>query len=93
MNDDAILSELLEGCRQDHQAWINGDRSRYELPEDGTIFGALGGCSHGVWSADGTSASQRRSARWTVPGVESTGTPTLSSIAKGSPRSPACSCR
>jgi ketosteroid isomerase-like protein len=47
MNDDAILSELLERCRQDHQAWINGDGSRYELPEDGTILGAVGGYSQG----------------------------------------------
>lgn len=47
MPDDPILNELLERCRQDHQAWINGDGSRYELPEDGTILGAVGGYSHG----------------------------------------------
>jgi hypothetical protein len=47
MTDDPILSELLERCRHDHQAWINGDGSHYELPDDGTILGAVGGYSHG----------------------------------------------
>lgn len=47
MADDPILSELLERCRHDHQAWINGDGSHYELPEDGTILGAVGGYGHG----------------------------------------------
>jgi ketosteroid isomerase-like protein len=47
MVDDPILSQLLEQCRRDHQAWINGDGAPYELPEDGTILGAVGGHSHG----------------------------------------------
>jgi hypothetical protein len=47
MPDDPILAELLEACRQDHQAWINGDGSRYELPEEGTILGAVGGFGRG----------------------------------------------
>jgi hypothetical protein len=53
MTDNPILSELLERCRRDHQAWINGDGSHYELPEDGTILGAVGGYIHGgVETAD-----------------------------------------
>lgn len=47
MTDDGILSELLERCRRDHHAWINGDGSAYELPEEGTILGAVGGYSFG----------------------------------------------
>ena len=47
VTDQAILSELLERCRVDHAAWINGDGSHYELPADGTILGAVGGFSHG----------------------------------------------
>jgi ketosteroid isomerase-like protein len=47
MNQDGILSELFERCRQDHHAWINGDGSAYGLPDDGTILGAVGGHSLG----------------------------------------------
>jgi hypothetical protein len=47
MTNDTTLSELLERCARDHQAWINGDGSGYELPEDGTILGAIGGHSAG----------------------------------------------
>jgi hypothetical protein len=39
---DDVLAELLERCRRDHQAWINGDGSPYGLPDDGTILGAVG---------------------------------------------------
>jgi hypothetical protein len=62
MTDDPILSELLERCRQDHQAWMHGDGSRYELPEDGTILGAVGGYSHG----GGETADRQRAvaAQW-----------------------------
>lgn len=41
------LVELLDRCRQDHRAWINGDASGYALPTDGTILGAVGGASYG----------------------------------------------
>lgn len=62
MSDDPVLSELLERCRRDHQAWINGDGSPYELPEDGTILGAVGGYSHGGVE---TAARQRAiAAQW-----------------------------
>lgn len=47
MTDDPILAQLLDRCRQDHLAWINGDGSHYQLPDDGTILGAVGGYSHG----------------------------------------------
>lgn len=47
MHDDPILSELVDRCRRDHRAWINGDGSHYELPDDGTILGAVGGCAYG----------------------------------------------
>ena len=47
MTDDEVLTELLERCRRDHHAWINGDGAGYALPEDGTILGAVGGWSHG----------------------------------------------
>jgi hypothetical protein len=45
-NDD-LLQELLQRCRHDHAAWINGDGSPYALPDDGTIMGAVGGYSFG----------------------------------------------
>jgi hypothetical protein len=53
---DPVLSELLDVCRRDHQAWINGDGSHYELPPDGTILGAVGGFGHG---GPGTAERQR----------------------------------
>lgn len=45
--DDDVLQTLLERCRQDHRAWINGDAAGYALPEDGTILGGVGGHSFG----------------------------------------------
>jgi hypothetical protein len=47
MATDEVLHELLERCRSDHHAWINGDGSPYALPPDGTIMGAVGGYSFG----------------------------------------------
>lgn len=38
---------VLARCRLDHHAWINGDASPYELPQDGSIMGAVGGTSPG----------------------------------------------
>jgi hypothetical protein len=45
--DDPVIAELLARCQRDHHAWINGDGSPYELPEDGSILGAVGGYSFG----------------------------------------------
>jgi hypothetical protein len=47
MTDHPILAELLERCRRDHAAWINGDGSPYALPENGSILGAVGGYGFG----------------------------------------------
>lgn len=48
MDTDAIVARLLEQCRRDHHAWINGDASGYEFgTEDDTIMGAFGGVSVG----------------------------------------------
>jgi hypothetical protein len=44
---DPVIAELLARCRRDHHAWINGDGGPYELPDDGSIFGAVGGYSLG----------------------------------------------
>lgn len=44
---DAVLASLLERCRRDHAAWINGDGGPYALPADGSIMGAVGGASGG----------------------------------------------
>lgn len=56
MTDDEVLAELQAACRRDHLAWINGDASGYALPEDGTIFGGIGGFSVG-----GPTTTQRQS--------------------------------
>lgn len=45
--DDPVIAELLARCGRDHHAWINGDGSPYELPDDGSILGAVGGYSLG----------------------------------------------
>jgi hypothetical protein len=45
--DDPVIAELLTRCQRDHHAWINGDGSPYELPDDGSILGAVGGYSLG----------------------------------------------
>jgi ketosteroid isomerase-like protein len=47
VSDASVLIDLLERCRRDHAAWINGDGSPYALPDDGTILGAVGGYSRG----------------------------------------------
>lgn len=44
---DPTLLTLLERCRRDHHAWINGDGAPYSLPDDGSIMGAVGGSSGG----------------------------------------------
>ena len=54
---DELLDELLERCRRDHDAWINGDGSPYALPDDGTIAGAVGG-----WSRGGEETNERQRA-------------------------------
>lgn len=46
-NDNEVIGLLVERCRRDHAAWINGDGSGYALPADGTIMGAVGGYSFG----------------------------------------------
>jgi ketosteroid isomerase-like protein len=47
VSDASVLNQLLELCRRDHAAWINGDGSFYALPDEGTILGAIGGYSRG----------------------------------------------
>jgi hypothetical protein len=59
---DPVLSELLERCRRDHAAWINGDGSHYALPEDGSILGAVGGFSLG--GAETSVRQQSVAAEW-----------------------------
>ena len=44
---DDTITALLDVCRRDHAAWINGDGSGYALPADGTILGAIGGYAFG----------------------------------------------
>lgn len=46
-SSEPVLLGLLERCRRDHRAWINGDGAPYALPDDGTIMGALGGWAPG----------------------------------------------
>lgn len=46
-SQDPVVIELLERCRRDHHAWINGDGSGYALPADGTILGGIGGYGFG----------------------------------------------
>ena len=41
--DDDVVMGLLEQCRRDHHAWINGDMSGYPLARGSTIMGAFGG--------------------------------------------------
>lgn len=53
---------LLERCRRDHHAWINGDGSLYALPDDGTILGAVGGFSHG--GSDTAERQRAVAAQW-----------------------------
>jgi ketosteroid isomerase-like protein len=62
MSSEDELSGLLERCRADHHSWINGDATAYALPDDGSIFGAVGGFSPG-----GAETAQRQrmvAAQW-----------------------------
>lgn len=54
------ITVLLERCRRDHLAWINGDGSGYALPDDGTIMGAVGGHSFGGNETAGRQAAVAR---------------------------------
>lgn len=57
-----VIRELMEKCRREHAAWINDDGSPFALPDDGTIMGAVGGCSYG---GDETTERQRNvAAQW-----------------------------
>ena len=51
------LAELLDQCRRDHRAWINGSAAGYELPEEGSIMGAVGG-----WAPGGATTAERQAA-------------------------------
>jgi hypothetical protein len=53
--EKSVLDELLEGCRRNHAAWINGDPSGYVLPDDATLMAAFGGVGRG-----GTRTAQRQ---------------------------------
>lgn len=53
---EQVIAKLLERCRRDHAAWINGDGSGYSLPDDGSILGAVGG-----WSLGGAETASRQS--------------------------------
>ena len=57
MSEEDVPTELLERCRRDHHAWINGDGSGYALPDDGTVLGAVGG-----WSGGGPATAERQTA-------------------------------
>lgn len=59
---DDVLAELIETCRRDHRAWINGDASGYALPGDGTILGAVGGVAFG--GPDTAERQQRVAEQW-----------------------------
>ena len=54
------MTVLLERCRRDHLAWINGDGSGYAMPDDGTIMGAVGGHSFGGNETAGRQAALAR---------------------------------
>jgi ketosteroid isomerase-like protein len=62
-NADDIVTELIERCRRDHHAWINGDASGYAFErEDDTIMGPFGGV--GVGASSLTPVQQRVAARF-----------------------------
>ena len=44
---DEVLSTLIERCRGDHHAWVNGDASGYDLADGGIVLGAFGGAAAG----------------------------------------------
>jgi hypothetical protein len=61
--DDAVLPSLLERCRRDHLAWINGDSHGYELPdESATNLGGVGGYTIGA--AEATPGQDRVAAQF-----------------------------
>jgi hypothetical protein len=59
---DAVVGELLERCRADHLAWINGDAAGYALPRDGTILGGVGG--YGFGGPETAAAQAAVAAQW-----------------------------
>lgn len=65
--DQDDIEVLLERCRRDHTAWINGDMSGYSLPTGATIMGGLGG----FLTAE--EAGQRRGSAFRTPWEQGTG--------------------
>ena len=66
-SDQGIVEALLERCRRDHTAWINGDMSGYSLPPGATIMGALCG------SLTSDEAAERRRGAFRTPWEHGTG--------------------
>ncbi len=63
MEPDALVVQLLERCRRDHRAWINGDAGGYAFEADAdTIFGGFGGI--GVGGSRITPGQQRATAQF-----------------------------
>lgn len=56
---DKTLAGLIDRCRRDHQAWINGDASGYEMSDDGVVLGPFGGAASGVLLTSGQQAAVR----------------------------------
>jgi hypothetical protein len=61
-SEGETLAALLDRCRSDHHAWINGDGSGYALPTDGTIMGAVGG--HGSGGPETAARQAAVARRW-----------------------------
>ena len=65
---DEVLAALIDRCRRDHLAWVNGDASGYDLSDGGVVLGAFGGAAAGAALAAGqrAAASQFESGSGTI---------------------------
>ena len=51
------FAALIDRCRRDHHAWVNGDASGYHLSDGGVVLGAFGGAAGGAALAAGQQAA------------------------------------
>jgi hypothetical protein len=64
------IRELLERCRRDHHAFINGDATAYAMPSGGTMMPSCGGVGRSGPMLDYIQSEARGMCEWGVGEVE-----------------------
>jgi hypothetical protein len=70
MDPHETIRELLERCRRDHHAFINGDSTAYALPRGGTMMASCGGVGRSGPVLDYIQSEARGMCEWGVGDIE-----------------------